>query len=123
MSDKAQSVPKRSSVRHTRAIQRDRSKRPTVAPPDEQVEARLTELIHPAMYAQVEAYRAMGLRHRILTLPVLAYFWVGSLNSIQTQVWATWLLYAVLIDLTDNVRDGLSRLVSFHPSPSPRPGH
>lgn len=74
MSDKAQSAPKRSSVRHTRAIQRDRSKRPSVGPPDEQVEARLTELIHPATYAQVEAYRAMGLRHRILTLPVMVAF-------------------------------------------------
>ena len=31
----------------------------------------------------------------------LAYLWVGSLNGIQTQVWATWLLYAVLVDLTD----------------------
>ncbi len=88
MSDKAQSAPKRSSVRHTRAIQRDRSKRPTVAPPDEQVEARLTELIHPATYAQVEAYRAMGLRHRILTLPVMVAFvlsliWrqLGSVNE------------------------------------------
>lgn len=74
MSDKAPTTSKRSSVRHTRAIQRDRSKRPAVAPPDEQVEARLTELIHPATYAQVEAYRAMGLRHRILTLPVMVAF-------------------------------------------------
>src|SRR3990167_2779195 len=74
MSDKAQAAPKRSSVRHTRAIQRDRSKRPATAPPDEQVEARLTELIHPATSAQVEANRAMGLRHRILTLPVMVAF-------------------------------------------------
>jgi len=74
MSDKGQTAPKRSSVRHTRAIQRDRSKRPATAPPDEQVEARLTELIHPAAYAQVESYRTMGLRHRILTLPVMVAF-------------------------------------------------
>jgi hypothetical protein len=74
MSDKSQSAPKHSSVRHTRAIQRDRSKRLSVAPPDEQVETRLAELIHPATYAQVEAYRAMGLRHRILTLPVMVAF-------------------------------------------------
>ena len=33
---------KRSSVRHTRAIQRDRSKRPISAPPAEAVVARLT---------------------------------------------------------------------------------
>lgn len=39
----------------------------------------------------------------------LAYFWVGSLNGIQIQVWATWLLYAVLVDLTDAVAEALHR--------------
>src|SRR5215218_1463596 len=68
------SKPKKSSVRHTRAIQRDRSKRPNSAPPDEQIEARLTELIHPATYAQVATFHAMGLRERILTLPVMMAF-------------------------------------------------
>jgi hypothetical protein len=72
MSEK--SKPKKSSVRHTRAIQRDRSKRPNSAPPDEQIAARLTELIHPATYAQVAAFHAMGLRERILTLPVMMAF-------------------------------------------------
>ena len=33
----------------------------------------------------------------------LAYFWVGSANGIKTHVWATGLLYAVLVDLTDEV--------------------
>ena len=65
---------KPSSVRHTRAIQRDRSKRPTVAPSAPQVEAHLTELIHPATFAQVAAFRALGLRERILTLPVMVAF-------------------------------------------------
>ncbi len=37
----------------------------------------------------------------------LAYFWVGSINGVQVQVWATWLLYAVLVDLTDAVADAL----------------
>jgi DDE family transposase len=72
MSEK--SKPKNSSVRHTRAIQRDRSKRPNSAPPDPQIEARLTELIHPATYAQVAAFHARGLRERILTLPVMMAF-------------------------------------------------
>src|SRR5829696_2623577 len=72
MSEK--SKPKKSSVRHTRAIQRDRTKRPTSAPPDEQIEARLTELIHPATYAQVATFHALGLRERILTLPVMMAF-------------------------------------------------
>jgi len=68
------SKPKKSSVRHTRAIQCDRTKRPNTAPPDEQIQARLTELIHPATYAQVETFHAMGLRERILTLPVMMAF-------------------------------------------------
>jgi DNA-binding transcriptional ArsR family regulator len=65
---------KPSSVRHTRAIQRDRSKRPTVAPSAPQVEARLTELLHPATFAQVATFHALGLRDRILNLPVMVAF-------------------------------------------------
>jgi hypothetical protein len=33
----------------------------------------------------------------------LAFFWSGSFNAIQLQLWATWLLYSVLIDLTDEL--------------------
>lgn len=65
---------KPSSVRHTRAIQRDRQTRPNTAPPDDQIEARLFDLVHPATYTQVAAYQAMGLRERILTLPVMVAF-------------------------------------------------
>src|SRR5918912_1056859 len=65
---------KPSSVRHTRAIQRDRSKRPTVAPSAPQVEARLSELIQPATFAQVASFQEMGLRERVLTLPVMLAF-------------------------------------------------
>jgi len=39
----------------------------------------------------------------------LAYFWVGSINGVQVQVWATWLLYVVLVDLTDQIADVLDR--------------
>jgi hypothetical protein len=39
----------------------------------------------------------------------LAYFWTGSENGVQLQLWATWLLYAVLIDLTDAVAERLGR--------------
>jgi len=65
---------RRSTVRHTRAIQYDRVKRVTVAPPAPQVEQILTQLIHPATYAQMAAYRAAGLREAILTLPVMVAF-------------------------------------------------
>ena len=40
----------------------------------------------------------------------LAYLWVGSENGIQLQVWATWLLYALLVDLTDAVAAELNVL-------------
>jgi hypothetical protein len=62
---------KASTVRHTRAIQRDRSKRPVAAPPDPHVVARLTELVHPATLAQLDHFRQLGLRERLLTLPVM----------------------------------------------------
>jgi len=62
---------KASSVRHTRAIQRDRTKRPVTAPADEQVTARLTEIVHPATLNQVGYYHQLGLRERTLTLPVM----------------------------------------------------
>jgi hypothetical protein len=66
-----QQPKKTSSVRHTRAIQRDRSKRPPAAPPDEQVTQRLTELIRPATFSTVALYYDLGLRERILTLPLI----------------------------------------------------
>jgi hypothetical protein len=80
---------KRSSVRHTRAIQRDRSKRQPSSPPDEAIVARLQELVHPATLAQAEYYRQLGLRERTLTLPlmmalVLSLIWrqVGSASEL-----------------------------------------
>jgi Transposase DDE domain len=80
---------KPSSVRHTRAIQRDRSKRPPVSPPAPEVEARLTELIHPLTLRQVAHYHDLGLRERVLSLPVmvalvLSMIWrqIGSVTTL-----------------------------------------
>ena len=39
----------------------------------------------------------------------LAYFWVGAQNGVALQLWATWLLYAILVDLTDAVAEALNR--------------
>lgn len=72
MSEK--SKPKKSTVRHTRAIARDRTKRPNTAPPDEQIEARLAEVVHPATLNQVAHFHALGLRERLLNLPVMMAF-------------------------------------------------
>jgi hypothetical protein len=71
------SKKKPSTVRHTRAIQRDRTQRLTTAPPDEKIEQHLTELVHPATYAQLTTYHAMGLRERTLSLPVMVAFMVS----------------------------------------------
>jgi len=70
---------KRSSVRHTRAIQRDRRQHPTSAPPAEAVVERLTEIVHPATLAQVSFFHALGLRARVLTLPVMMGLVLGLL--------------------------------------------
>lgn len=39
----------------------------------------------------------------------LAYFYSSSINAVCVQVWATWLLYCVLIDLTDGVAEELGQ--------------
>ena len=33
----------------------------------------------------------------------LAYFWSGSQNSVELQLWSTWIVYSILIDLCDQV--------------------
>jgi len=71
--------PKKTSLPHTRAIQRDRSKRANSVPPDEEIEAWMKAVVHPAVYAQIKTYQAMGLRARILTLPVMTAFVLGML--------------------------------------------
>lgn len=38
----------------------------------------------------------------------LSYLWTGSINGIKLQIWTTWLFYAVLIDLSDQVADELT---------------
>jgi hypothetical protein len=74
MSPSPSDKPKKSSVRHTRAIQRDQTKRPNTAPPDPQVQALLEQLIQPATFSQVAHFHQLGLRERILTLPVMVAF-------------------------------------------------
>src|SRR5437868_328285 len=85
----ARATKKPSSVRHSRSIQRDRTKRPPVSPPDPEVEARLTDLIHPLTLRQAAHYHDLGLRERVLSLPVmvalvLSMIWrqVGSVTTL-----------------------------------------
>jgi hypothetical protein len=83
------STKKTSTVRHTRAIQRDRSKRPPTAPPAAEIDRRLSDLIHPLTLGQVAPYHDLGLRQRVLSLPVmvalvLSMIWrqVGSVTTL-----------------------------------------
>lgn len=68
---------KKSSVRHTRAVQRARTTRQNAVPPDDQIAERLTEVVHPATLSQVAAFHRLGLRERLLTLPVMMAFVVS----------------------------------------------
>lgn len=69
--------PRKNNVTHTRAIQRDRSQQPLREPPPEEIQQLLEEIVSPVVYAQVKAYQAMGMRQRILTLPVMVAFVLG----------------------------------------------
>jgi len=70
-------------VRHTRAVQRARTTRPNAAPPDDQIAQRLTEVVHPATLSQIAAFHKLGLRERLLTLPIMMAFVV---NLIWRQI-------------------------------------
>lgn len=65
---------KASSVRHTRAIALDRSKRANTAPPPQAIEQLLAEIVQPATFSLTRYYQELGLRWRSLTLPVMLAF-------------------------------------------------
>jgi hypothetical protein len=75
----------------------------------------LTSVLDPAVlppYVVIDLYEkrwrieeAFNVVKRLLGL---SYLWTGSLNGIKLQIWATWLFYAVLVDLGDAVADELS---------------
>jgi len=69
----------RGRTRHTRAIQRDRSKRPVTPPPDEKIEQRLSKLLEPAIEAQAVCAKALGLRSRLLPLSVMVVIVISIL--------------------------------------------
>jgi hypothetical protein len=68
---------------------------------------RLPPLYAVALYRQ--RWRIEDAFAIVKRLLGLAYFWTGSVNGVQLQVWATWVLYAVLVDLTDAVAEALNR--------------
>lgn len=72
----------------------------------------VTNVLDPQQLSIVEVVELYEYRWRIESTFLLvkrvldlAYLWVGSQNGVQLQVWATWLYYAVLIDLCDDVAE------------------
>jgi len=63
------------------------------------------EVLPPYVVADLYArrWRIEEAFHLVKRLLGLAYLWTGSLNGIKLQIWATWLMYAVLNDLSDAV--------------------
>lgn len=75
----------------------------------------LTNVLDPRLLPAAEVVDLYGRRWRIeeafllvKRLLGLAYLWTGALNGLQLQIWATWLLYAVLIDLSDAIAEELN---------------
>lgn len=84
---------KTSSVRHTRAIQKNRVSHPVAAPSNEQIRERIQEIVHPATLAQVSYFHRLGLRERTLSFVVMVAFvlemvWrqIGSVNALARIV-------------------------------------
>jgi Transposase DDE domain len=75
----------------------------------------LTSVLEPEVlppYVVIDLYQkrwriedAFNVVKRLLGL---SYLWTGSINGIKLQIWATWLFYAVLVDLGDAVADELA---------------
>jgi hypothetical protein len=78
--------------------------------------AYLTNVLDPQVLSAADVVDLYGRRWKIeeafaLTkrLLGLSYLWSGAFNAIELQVWATWLLYAALVDLTDAVAEELDQ--------------
>jgi hypothetical protein len=74
----------------------------------------LTNVLDPTVLSTAQVVDLYGRRWRIeeafslvKRLLGLSYLWTGTPNGIQLQLWATWLLYAVLVDLSDAVAQEL----------------
>ena len=72
----------------------------------------LTNVLDPQVLAPWDVADLYALRWRIeeafslvKRLLGLSYLWTGAANGIQLQVWCTFLLYAVLIDLCDAIAE------------------
>jgi hypothetical protein len=65
-----------------------------------------TEL--PPRYLVALYYRRWTIERAYATvkrLLGLAYFWAGSQNAVELQLWSTWMVYSILIDVCDEVAE------------------
>jgi hypothetical protein len=76
----------------------------------------LTNVLDPTILSTADVVDRYARRWRLeeaflLTKRLLgmSYLWTGAWNGIALQVWATWLLYGVLVDLTDAVAEELDQ--------------
>lgn len=74
----------------------------------------LTNVLDPHKLSVVEVVALYDARWRVETVFLelkrlldLSYLWVGSINGVKLQVFATLLFYAILIDLCDDIADRL----------------
>ena len=75
----------------------------------------LTSVLEPEIlppYVVIDLYqkrwRIEDAFNTVKRLLGLSYLWTGSINGIKLQIWATWLFYAVLVDLGDAIADEIS---------------
>ena len=109
---------KKSSVRHTRAVQHDRSKRVTGAPTQEAIQSLLAEIVHPATEAQIGLFQSLGLRARSLTLPVvmglvLSLIWrqIGSVCELARIVNREMVLWVPRMKITQQAINTRLRVI------------
>ena len=76
--------------------------------------AYLTNVLDPAILSTADVVALYGQRWRIeeaflvtKRLLNLSYLWTGAFNGIGLQVWATWLLYSTLVDISDAIAQQL----------------
>jgi len=76
----------------------------------------LTNVLDPQVLTVTDVGELYGRRWKIeeaflvtKRLLGLSYLWSGASNAIALQVWSTWLLYAVLVDLSDAVAEELGQ--------------
>jgi hypothetical protein len=65
--------------------------------------------VHYLVALYWQRWRIEDAYNTIKRLLGLAYFWCGAQNAVEMQLAASWILFAVLVDLTDAVAESLKK--------------